>query len=175
MGKQNGLQAPTGLEVRRLLQSEFGYYGTYGKTCYELVSKEIFPKERISDTEYIGQIQGLLAFGAIRPDNKLVGVAALERRLNPKPKLFTGETPYLQYLAVDHKLQRTEHRIGSALLALCEEFAVETGANRLRLRAVGGSAEFYEKQGYDIVPGSVTNQVAPYMEKVLRQATSATL
>lgn len=167
MTKRNGSQAPNGFEVRRLLQSEFGYYGTYGKTCHELVSDEIFAREGISPEEYIEQTQGHIAFGAIRPDNKLVGIAALDRRLNPKSKLFTGEAPYLHYLAVNRKLQHTQFHIGSALLALCEEFAVETGANRLRLRAVGGSAKFYEKNGYAIVSDPVLNRTAPYMEKVL--------
>jgi len=109
--------------------------------------KSIIPKEQIK--EPILTLEGLLeildkmAFYVHKSDGKIVGVAALD--------VIDDKVGKLRWVYVLPEHQRKG--IGTALITLLEQKAVEKGLRKMRLRTIGKSHQavnFYKKLGYKL-------------------------
>jgi GNAT superfamily N-acetyltransferase len=128
--------------------------------------KSIIPKEQFK--EPILTLEELLknldktAFYAHKSDGKIVGVAALD--------VLDDKVGKLRWVYVLPEHQRKG--IGTALITLLEQKAVEKGLRKMRLRTIGKSHQavnFYKQLGYKLT-GKI-EEIWGYdflMEKVLR-------
>lgn len=109
--------------------------------------KSIIPKEKFKEPiltlEELLKILDKMVFYVHKSDGKIVGVAALD--------VLDDKVGKLRWVYVLPEHQRKG--IGTALITLLEQKAVEKGLRKMRLRTVGKSHQavnFYKKLGYKL-------------------------